>query len=168
MSKDEAALEGVRSEGDVSPRARAVEVKDEIVGVGGGEDQRGSLYRKDDGWLEEAGDFFNVGRAQRRWDRGLDGGEADDDDGFGVVEGRRGVEAEVEGLAAGEGDGGDVLILGGVEAAHEADKVDDCADVGTVDASASHLSVAGLVDEVGARSVGEGFSDGLAVSVVEE
>jgi hypothetical protein len=168
MSEDEAALEGVRGEGHVGARARAVEVEDEIVGVGGGEDQGGSFYREDDGGLEQAGDFLEVGGAQRRGDRGLDGGEADDDDGFGVVEGGGRVEAEVESFAVREGDGWDVLILGGVEATHEADKIDDGADVSTVDARASHLGIAGLVDEVGAGSVGEGFSDGLAVAVVEE
>ena len=74
----------------------------------------------------------------------LNGGQADDDDGFGIVEGGRGVEAEVEGFAAGEGDGGDVLVVGGVEAAHDADEVDDGTDVGAVEAAADHGGVAGL------------------------
>ncbi len=84
------------------------------------------------------------------------------------MEGGRGVEAEVEGFAAGEGDGGDVLVLGGVEAAHDADEVDDGADVGAVEAGAADGGVGGLVDEVGAGAVAEAFGDGLAVAVVEE
>ena len=168
MGEDEAALEGVGGEGDFGLFAGVVEVEDEVVGEGGGEDEGGAFDGKDDGGLEEAGDGFGVGGAQRRGHGGLDGGQADDDDGFGIVEGGRGVEAEVEGFAAGEGDGGDVLVLGGVEAAHDADEVDDGADVGAVEAATADAGVAGLVDEVGAGSVAEGFSDGLAVAVVEE
>ncbi len=84
------------------------------------------------------------------------------------MEGGRGVEAEVEGFAVGEGDGGDVLVLGGVEAAHDADEIDDGADVSAVEAAAADAGVGGLVDEVGAGSVAESFGDGLAVAVVEE
>ena len=139
MGEDEAALEGVGGEGNVGALGPAsVEMEDEVVGEGGGEDERSAFDGEDDGGLEEAGDGVGVGGAQRRRDGGLDGRQADDDDGFGIVEGGRGVEAEVEGFAVGEGDGGDVLVLGGVEAAHEADEVDDGADVGAVEAGAGH------------------------------
>ena len=84
------------------------------------------------------------------------------------MEGGRGVEAEVEGLAGGEGDGGDVLVFCGVEAAHDADEIDDGADVGAVDAGAGESGVAGLVDEVGVGAVGECGGDGVAVAVIEE
>ena len=87
---------------------------------------------------------------------------------FGIVEGGWGVEAEVEGVAVGEGDGGDVLVFGGVEGAGDADEVDDGADVGAVVSSAGEPGVAGLVDEVGVGSVVECVGDGLAVAVVEE
>ncbi len=70
--------------------------------------------------------------------------------------------------ALGEGDGGDVLVLGGVEAAHDADEVDDGSDVGAVDACSCESGVAGLIDEVGAGAVGESVDYGLAVAVVEE
>src|SRR5205814_2626598 len=98
MGEDEAALEGVGDEWDFSFLAGGVEVKNEIVGEGGGEDERGAFDGKDDGGLEEAGDDLWVGGAQGRGHGGLDGGQADDDDGFGIVEGGRGIEAEVEGL----------------------------------------------------------------------
>ena len=38
--------------------------------------------------------------------------------------------------SCGKADGRDVLVLGGVEAAHDADEVDDGADVGGVEAAA--------------------------------
>jgi len=168
VSEDEAALEGIGGDGDVGARTGTVEVEDEVVGVRGGEDERSSFDWQDYGWLEEAGDFFGIGRAQGRRNVRLDGREADDDDGFGIVEGGRGVEAEVEGLAAGEGDGGNVLIFGDVKATHDADNVDDGADVGAVNSCAADLGVAGLIDEVGVGSVGEGVGDSLAVAIVEQ
>ena len=53
----------------------------------------------------------------------------------------------------GKGDGGNVLVLGGVEVAHDADEIDDGADVGAIDAAAAEPGVAGLVDEVGVGTV---------------
>ena len=168
MGEDEAALEGVGGKRDFGLFAGVVEVEDEVVGEASGEDEGRAFNEKDDGGFEEAGDGFGVGRAQGRRDRCLNGGKADDDDGFWIVERGWRVQAEVEGFAVGEGDGGDVLILGGVEAAHEADEVDDRADVGAIEAGAAEGGVTGLVDEVGAGSVAEGFSDGLAVAVVQQ
>jgi hypothetical protein len=55
-----------------------------------------------------------------------------------------GVEAQVELFVLGKGDGGNVLVLGGVQAAGEANQVDDGADVGAVEAAAGHAGVAGL------------------------
>ena len=165
---DEAALEGVGDERNVGMVAGTVDVEDEVVGEAGGVDQRGAVEAEDELGLEHAGDVLGVGGAQGRRGGGLDGGQADDDDGLGVVEGGRGVEAEVELLLVGEGDGGDVLVLGGVEAAGEADEVDDGADVGAVEATAGGLGVAGGVDEVAGGSVAEAVGDALAVAVVEQ
>ncbi len=168
VGEDEASLIGVRRDRNVSAGSWAVEVEDEVVGEGGGEDQGRAFNWKGDAGFEEAGDGGGVGGTEGRRDGGLDGGEADDDDGFGVVEGGRGVEAQVEGVSGGEGDGGDVLVFGGVETAHEADEVDDGADVGGVHAGTHHLGVAGLVDEVGTGAVSDCCGDGGAVAVVEE
>ncbi|MCU1252806.1 MAG: hypothetical protein JWQ49_5835 [Edaphobacter sp.] len=138
VGEDEPALEGVGGERDFGLFAGVVEVENEIMGETGGEDEWGAFDRQDDGGLEEAGDDLGVGGAQGRRNGGLDGGQADDDDRLGIVERGRGVEAEVEGFAVGEGDGGDVLVFGGVKAAHDADEVDDGADVGRVEARACH------------------------------
>ena len=81
--------------------------------------------------------------------------------------GRR-VEPEVEGLAFGEGEAGDVLILRGAQHADEVDGVDDGANVGGVEATAGGTGVGGGVDEVRGGAGGEGFGDALAVAVVEE
>ena len=170
----EAAPEGVGIERDVGTAVGEggsggeVEVKDDLVGEGGGEDERRAVDGEDHPGIEEAGGVVGFGGTKRGEDGLLDGREADDDDGFGVVEAGRGVEAEVEGVVLREGDGGDVLELRGVEAAGEADEIDDGADVGGVEAAAGHAGVGGLVDEVRGGAVGEGGGDGLAVAVVQE
>ena len=87
------------------------------MGEGGGKDERGAVDGENDRWFEEAGYVFGVGGAERRGGCGLDGGQADDDDRLGVVEGRRGIEAKVEAFVFGEGYGGNVLVLGGVQTA---------------------------------------------------
>jgi len=166
--KDEAALKGVGDEGDIFGGFSSVDVEDEVVGEGGGEDEGRAFYGKDDRGLEEAGDELGVCLAKGWGDGGLDGGEAYDDDGFGIVEGGGGVEAEVEGDVLGEGDGGDVLVVRGVETTHEAGKIDDGSDVGTVDTASGELGVAGGGDEIGTGAGGESGDDGLAVAVVEE
>ncbi len=138
LVEDEAALVGVGYEGDVGlvwGAGRGVEVQDHVVREGGGEDQGRAFNGKDDGGFEEAGYVGGVGWAQGRRDGSLNGGKADDEDGFGVVERRRGVEAEVESFFLRERDGRDVLVLRGVEAGGEADEIDDGADVGGVKAS---------------------------------
>ena len=71
--------------------------QNELVGEGGGEDQGGAFDGEDEVGVEEAGDVAVASSgAKGRWNGFLDGGEADDDDRFGVVEGGWGVEAEVE------------------------------------------------------------------------
>ena len=90
------------------------------------------------------------------------------EDGLGVVERGWGVQAQVHGLGLREADGRDVLVLRGVQVAHDADEVDDGADVGGVCAGTEGLGIAGLLDEVGAGAVGEGVDDGLAVAVIED
>ena len=87
--EDEASLIGVGGEGNVCAGAWAFKMEDQVVGVSSGEDERRAFYREGDGGLEEAGDGGGVGGAQRRRDCGLDGREANDDDGFGIVEGGR-------------------------------------------------------------------------------
>ena len=67
-----------------------------------------------------------------------------------------------------EGDGGNVLVFGGVEAAHDANQVDDSADIGAIETCAANAGVAGLVDKVGVGPTAEHGDDGLAVAVVEE
>ena len=179
MIDDEAAAIGVGDERDVcrgggllagalATGLRDVEVKNEVVGEAGGEDERGTFYGKDDFGFKQAGDGFGVSRAERRRDGLLDGGQTDDDDGLGIAKGGSGVEAEVEALLLGEGDGWDVLVLSGVEAAEDAEEIDDGADVGAVGASASDAGVAGCSDEVGVGAGGEDGDDGLGVPVVEQ
>ncbi len=84
------------------------------------------------------------------------------------MEGGWGVETEVHGLGLREADGGDVLVLRSVEVSHDTDEVDDGTDVGGVRTGAEGLGIGGLLNEVGARAVGEGVDDGLAVAVVED
>jgi len=84
------------------------------------------------------------------------------------VEGGWSVETQVHGGILREGDGGDVLILRGVKIAHDADEIDNGADVGGVEASAGELGITGGVDEVGVGTAGERGDDGLTVAVVEE
>ena len=137
-----------------------IEVQDEVGGEVGGEDERGALDGEDDGGLEEAGDGVGVGGPQRRRYGDLHGGQGDDEDRLGVVEGRWHIEAEVHGLGLGEADGGDVLVLGGVQGTEDADEVDDGADVGGVEATAGEVGVAGGLNEVGVGAVGEGGDEG--------
>ena len=168
MGEDEPALEGVGGDGNFGLFAGGVEVEDKVVGEAGGEDEGCAFDGQDDGGFEEAGDDFGIGGAEGRGHCDLDGGQADDDDGLGIVEGGRGVEAEVEGFAVRECDSGDVLVFGGVETAHDADEIDNSAHVSGVEAAAANTGVGGLVDEVGTGSVADSFGDGLAVAVVEE
>jgi len=171
LLEDETTLVGVRVEWDVGFRGRSgwgVEMQYQIVCEGGGKDQRGAFDGEHDGGFEEAGDVFGVGGTQRWWNGGLYRGETDDQDRLGVVEGGWRVEAQVKGLLLREGDGRDVLVLGGVQVAHDADEVDDGADIGGVEATTGEVSAAGGVDEVGVGAAGEGGDDGLAVAVVEQ
>ncbi len=138
------------------------------MGEGGGEDEGCAFDGQNEMGVEEAGNVGGVDGAQRRGDGGGDGGQGDDDDGFWVVEGGRGVEAKVEAFLLGGGDGGDVLVFRGVESVEEAGEVDDGADVGGVVAGAGELGVGGLVDEVGAGAVGKSGDDGFGVAVVEQ
>ena len=55
-----------------------------------------------------------------------------------------------------------------MQTAGEAHEINDGADVGRIEAAASHARVACGVDEVGAGAVGEGFGDSLGVAVVEQ
>jgi len=134
----------------------------------GRKDERSTFDGEHDCGFEQACDVFGIGGAEWRWDRGLNGGEPDDDYRLRIVEGGWGVEAEVEGVAVGEGDGGDVLIFGGVEGAGDADEVHDGADVGAIVSAAGEAGVARLIDEVGVGAVVECIGDGLAVAIVEE
>jgi len=138
VGENEASAEGIGSERDNGFTTGTFKVQDEVVGEGGGEDKWSTFYRENHRGPEEAGDCFGVGRAERRRHGCLDGRQANDDDGLGVVEGWWGVEAQIERFVAGEGDGGDVLIFGGMETAHKADEVDDCSDIGAVKACARH------------------------------
>ncbi len=168
VSEDEATSKGVWSDGNVCATVWTVDVKDEVMCQRGREDEGRAFDGEDYRRFEQAGDFFGVGRTERRGDGGLDGGQADDDDRLGIVEGGRGVEAEVKGVAVGEGDGGDVLIFGGVEAAGDANEVHDGADVGAIVSPACKPGVACLVDEVGVGSVVQCVGDRLTMTVVEE
>ena len=168
---DEAALVGVGGERDVGlcgGTGRGVEMEEEIVCESGGKDERGAFDGDGGRGFEEAGDVVGFCGAQGGSDGLLDGGQADDDDGFGVDEGGWGVEAEVEGLSLWKSDGGDVLVLGGVEVAHEADEIDQGADVGGVSTAGGELGGAGGVDEVRAGAGRESGDEGLLVAVVEE
>ena len=138
------------------------------MGEAGREDEGCAVDRDGDMRLQQAGDVFVVGAAQGRRDRLLDGGQADDDDGLGVVEGGRRVEAEVESLALGEGDGRDVLVLRGVERGKDTAEIDDGSDIGGVGSRSGGLGVAGGGDEVGAGAGREGSGDGLTMAVVEQ
>ncbi len=71
VGEDEAALKGVGGERDFGLFAGVVEVEDEVVGEGRGEDERSAFDGKDDGGLEEAGDGLGIGGAQRRRDGGF-------------------------------------------------------------------------------------------------
>ncbi len=164
---DQAAVVGVGGEGNVVI-GRDIQMEDEIVRERGREDQRCAIHLQHHGGLGEAGDVLWIGRPQRWRDRGFDRRKADDDDRLGVVERGSSVEAEVELLGRGKSDGGDVLVLGGVEAAGEADEVDDGADISAVDTCTEGLGVAGLIDKVGAWAVGKRIDDGLAVAIVEQ
>ena len=119
-----------------------------------------------DGGVEEAGNVIGLSRAEGWGNGGLDGGEADDDDGLGIVEGGCGVQAEVEGLVFGRCEGGNVLVLGGVEGGEDAGEIDNGADVGGIVAGPGKLGVGSLVDEVGAAAVGKCGEEGNAVTVV--
>ena len=55
-----------------------------------------------------------------------------------------------------------------MQRAHDADEIDDGADVGGVVAGAGDAGVAGGVDEVGVLAVGQGGDHGLGVAIVEQ
>jgi len=171
LLEDEAALVGVSPEGDVGfggGAGRRVEVQDHVVREAGGEDQWGTFDGQGDRGFQEAGDGVGVGGAQRGRNGFLDGGKADDEYGLGIVEGGWRVETEIEGFCLGEGDGGDVLVLRGVEAGGEADEIDDGADVSGIEAPGGEVGIACRGDEVGAGAVGESGDDRLAVAVVQK
>ena len=90
--EDQSALVGVWGQGDPSLVA-GIEVEDEIVGEGGGEDQRGTLDGESQMRVKEAGDAVGIDGAQGWRESLLYCGEADDDNGFGIVKAGRRVEA---------------------------------------------------------------------------
>ena len=165
---DEAAAEGVRGEWDVGRWGRGVEVQDELVGEGGGVDEGSTFDGQNEAGLDEAVDKVGIAGTEGGRDGFLDGRKTDDDDGLGISEGGRGVEAEVEAFLFGCGDGGDVLVLGGMEAAGDANEIDECSDIGAVVAATGEGGVAGGVDEVRVGAAGEAGDDALGVAVVEE
>ena len=126
-----------------------VEVQDERVGEGCREDQWRAFDRQDEVWVQQAGDVVRVRRAKRGRDRGLDGGEADHDDRLRVVEGRRGVQTEIERLVARRGEAGNVLVLRGVDGGDDVGEIDESADVGRVVAAGGQAGVRRGVDEIG-------------------
>ena len=103
------------------------------MGEGGGEDERRAFDGKDDGGLEEAGDVLGVGGAQRRGTAAWMAGRPMTMTDLGLWKEGGVLRRRLRASPSGEGDGGDVLVLGGVEAAHDADEVDDGADVGAVE-----------------------------------
>ena len=170
LLEDEATEVGVGCEGNIGLggcAGRGIEVEDEVVGEVGGEDQGCAFDGNDDVGLDEAGDLVGIGWTQRWGDGALHGRKSDDQDGLGVVKGRGSVEAQVHGIVLREADGRDVLVLGGMEVAHDADDVDDGADVGGVETCAGGCGVTCLGDEVRGGAV-ERVDDGLAVAVVED
>ena len=169
------ALEGVLNEGDVERSVVGeggscwqIEVKHQVLRVGGGEDEGCAVDGEHHAGVEQAGDVVWLGGAQGREDGLLDGGQTDDDDRLGVVEGGRGVEAEIEAGFGGKGDGGNVLVLGGVDGAGQADEIYDGSDIGGVASGSGELGVGGLVDEIGAGAAGECVDDAFAVAIIEQ
>ncbi len=124
------------------------------MGEAGGEDQRRAFERENHPGLQEAGDLVGVVRFERRENGLLNGGQADDDDRLRLVERRRHIEPEVERLAFGEAEAGDVLILRGAQAGDELDGVHDRPYICGVEATAGGRGVGSLVDEVRRRAVG--------------
>ena len=68
----------------------------------------------------------------------------------------------------GQGEGGNVLEVGGVEGGEDLGRIDDGADVGAVQAGAAESGVAELIHQVGGGSVGQLGHEGLGVGVVED
>ncbi len=64
-------------------------------------------------------------------------------------------KTQIERLGLRERNGRNVLVLGSVKIAGEADEIDDGADIGGVDTAAGHRGCRGCVDEVGAGAVRE-------------
>ncbi len=171
LLQDQASLVGIGNEWDVGLGGRSgrrIQVQHDFMGEVGGEDQRRAFDGQYDGGFNQAGNVVRVRRAKWRRDRRLHRGEPDDEHRLGIVEGGRCIQPEVECRVLGEGDGRDVLVLRGVEGAHEADQIDDCADIGGIQASTGSLRITSLIDEVGTRAVGECGGDVLAVAVVEQ
>ena len=94
-----------------------------------------------------------VDRTQGRQGSGRDRRQADDDDGLRIVKRGRCVEAEIQRVVFGLGNGGNVLVLGGVQAVDDADEVDNRTYIGRVGAGTGQLRVRRLIDEVGAGTV---------------
>ena len=119
VRENQAALEGVRRQRQVGLAAEGgaiIQVQHKVVREAGCEDQRRTFQRQHHGRLQQAGDVRGVLQAQWRRDGGLNRRQSDDDDGLGIVEGGRCVQAQVQRLAVGEGNGRDVLELRGMQA----------------------------------------------------
>ncbi len=169
--QDKAAMVGIGYEWDVSlmrSARRCIEMQDEVMCERGRENERSAFDRQGDGRLDEAGDVVGIGGAQRWCWRSLHGRQADDEHGLGIVKGRRHVEAQIHRVVLREGDGRDVLVRRSVQVGHDADEVNDGADVRRVESAAGEGGVASGCDEVGAGPVRESGGDGLAVAVVEK
>jgi len=176
VGEDEASLIGVRRDRNVSSGSWAVEVEDEVVGEGGGEDQGRAFHWKGNAGFEEARDGGGVGGSEGGRDGGLDG-----EHGAAGVDGERPVEF----LLRHVGHGGAVADAGVVDedveraeffncGGDEALDVRDACHVGLYcDGAATRAFDSGdgfgrlsgavaMVDNDGSAGGGEGFGDGAA------
>ena len=134
--QDQAAPGRIGDEGQVEGAAGSVDTESQVVGKAGGEDHGCALSVKDEAWFLRAYRLRRVEWVQRGEPGWPNRGQSDDNHGFGIAERRGNVEANIEGVLGGQGEGGDVLEVGGVERRKYLGGVDDGADIGAVHAAA--------------------------------
>ncbi len=140
----------------------------DVMRVSRGEHQRCAFDGQDERVLASAVNLLRIDRMQRRELGRFDRRQGGDQHRFGIMEGRRCVQTQIEVLAAERAKGRDIHVTRGAKRIKDAADVENGGDVRAVVAVAELWRIARLHDQIAGGPGGQCLNDRGAVAVVQD